>query len=124
MVNQNNSEEILDIIDRFEKELKGALTTLIILLIIQKEKEIYGYKIKKLLKEITVSEKMITDSTLYTSLRSLESKYKLIKSSTDDRRVYYSLTESGSINIDKLIKFWRSIQITTDRAIDILLEDK
>ena len=123
-MNQNNSEEILDIIDRFEKELKGALTTLIILLIIQKEKEIYGYKIKKLLKEITVSEKMITDSTLYTSLRSLESKYKLIKSSTDDRRVYYSLTESGSINIDKLIKFWRSIQITTDRAIDILLEDK
>ena len=124
MVNQNNSEEILDIIDRFEKELKGALTTLIILLIIQKEKEIYGYKIKKLLKEITVSDKMITDSTLYTSLRSLESKYKLIKSSTDDRRVYYSLTDSGSINIDKLIKFWRSIQITTDRAIDILLEDK
>jgi DNA-binding PadR family transcriptional regulator len=119
--NPSTKNRVLNIIDRFEKELKGSLTTLIILLIIQKEKTVYGYKIKKELQLITKDDEMITDSTLYTSLRSLESKYQLIQSMVHERRVYYSLTDEGNENIQKLLKFWNKTQITTNTAISKLL---
>ena len=110
----------LVILDRFVKDLKGSLTTLLILLIIDSEKEIYGYKIKKLLKRITFSENMITDSTLYTSLRSLESKYQLICSIAKKPRVYYSLTDKGKIELKNLLSFWVDTQKVTNQAIELL----
>lgn len=93
-------------INRFEKEVKGALSTLLVLKVIKMEKRTYGYRIKKNISEITNSEIQMTDSSLYTILKTLERRYKLIKSMKNEFRVYYSLTTIGQETLTRLMDYW------------------
>lgn len=63
---------------------------------------------------------MIPDSSLYTALRSLQSKYNLITARNSEVRVYYSLTKSGSIVLANLQDYWTEIMTKTNNAIKLI----
>ena len=103
---KSNAQQEIPFLMRLEKEVKGLLTTLLILGIIKKEKRIWGYKIKKNLKQLTQADSYISDSSLYTTLRSLEKKYGLLSSKMEERRRYYFLTDLGSQITDQAFTYW------------------
>ena len=109
--------------ERLEKDARGALTAILILSIIQKEEKIWGYQIKKELKEITNATSHIKDSSLYTVLRNLEKNYKLLSSEMKERRRYYSLTELGKQEITHAFEYWFSLIQTSMRAFEKLRID-
>ena len=95
---------MLSFTDRLNKEIKGSLNALLILLIIQKSKKTWGYHIKQTLK-ILMGES-IQNSSLYTILRNLESNYGLLKSEMHERRRYYSLTDKGIQETQDAVQYW------------------
>lgn len=99
----------MNLIDRLEKDAKGSLTTILILAIIHKHENTWGYQIKQILSEITKIENPINDSTLYTTLRNLENNYKLIKSEFSDRRRTYKLSDSGEVEINNIYSYWTQL---------------
>jgi len=103
---KSDAQQEIPFLMRLEKEVKGFLTTLLILGIIKKEKRIWGYKIKKNLKQLTQADSYISDSSLYTTLRSLEKKYGLLSSKMEERRRYYFLTDLGSQITDQAFTYW------------------
>lgn len=116
------------LITRFEKDAKGALTTLLILGIFVKEKRLWSYQIKKKLKEITNSSESISNSSLYTLLGRLEEKYDLISSEKDeeDQRRYFLPKEHCFTEFKELIEFWNQLMETSRFALKNieLLDDK
>ena len=105
-IKQNNTENENSLIERLTKDVKGTLTTLIILGIIKKNDRIWGYQIKKELMNISGSKEEISDSSLYTVLRKLEQVYKVVKSTMEERRRYYSITKDGEEHYSKAIQYW------------------
>lgn len=103
---KSDAQQEIPFLMRLEKEVKGMLTTLLILGIIKKEKRIWGYKIKKNLKQLIQADSYISDSSLYTTLRSLEKKYGLLSSKMEERRRYYFLTDLGSQITDQAFTYW------------------
>lgn len=97
--------------ERLEKDVRGYLTTLLILGIIKKQKRTWGYQIKQELKLITESSAYINDSSLYTILRNLESeKYgQLVKSEMVKRRRYYVLSKKGETDLDSAVIQWLNL---------------
>ena len=109
--------------ERLEKDARGALTAILILSIIQKEEKIWGYQIKKELKEITNATSHIKDSSLYTVLRNLEKNYKLLSSEMKERRRYYSLTKLGRQEIAHAFEYWLGLVQTSISAFEKLRID-
>lgn len=112
----NKGKNSFSLIDRLEKDVKGSLTTLLILGIIRMESRTWGYQIKKRLKEVTNSEYYIKDSSLYTILRNLETHYKLVVSEMEERRRYYSLTKMGLQETDQAYDYWLNIIRTSMKS--------
>ncbi|MFX0094187.1 MAG: PadR family transcriptional regulator [Candidatus Hodarchaeota archaeon] len=108
------------LVKRLEKDAKGALTTILILCIIKQEGATWGYQIKKRLKDITHSDTYIKDSSLYTTLKSLEINYQLIISEMKERRRYYSLTVRGLQETSQVYAYWEEIVQTGKKAFEIL----
>ncbi len=77
--------------------LKGTLQ-IIILKLLEDNRQMYGYEITQKVKEITVGEMILTEGALYPALHKLEAD-GLLETSTeivDGRaRKYYRLTEQG-----------------------------
>ena len=65
-------ESHLNLIDRLDKDAKGSLVFILILAIIHKEQNTWGFQIKKKLQLVLIADLEINDSTLYTTLRILE----------------------------------------------------
>ncbi|MFX1249728.1 MAG: PadR family transcriptional regulator, partial [Promethearchaeota archaeon] len=57
-------------------------------------------------KQLTQTDSYISDSSLYTTLRSLEKKYGLLSSKMEERRRYYFLTDLGSQITDQAFTHW------------------
>lgn len=79
------------------KLFRGSLDT-IILELLSRHKEMYGYEITRKVKEISTGELKITEGALYPALHKLEGKGLLtteVRSIGNRRRKYYSLTEQG-----------------------------
>ena len=98
--------------------LKGHIDTLILSILNQKDS--YGYEIAKIVKDETTFE--LKDSTMYVSLKRLESK-GFIKSYWDDqdsgsRRKYYHITDDGKTNLEIKIKEWNFIQEVMNRFLN------
>lgn len=99
--------------------LKGHIDTLILSILNQKDS--YGYKIAKIVKDETTFE--LKESTMYVSLKRLESK-GLIKSYWGDnqdlggRRKYYNITEDGKENLDLKIQEWNFIQEVMNKFLN------
>ena len=120
--NKNESDTQKNMKSRFEKDVKGALTTLLVIGIIIKEKRIWSYQIKKKLKNITKSEEKINNSSLYTLLGRLENDYGFIRSKKDDevQRRYYYPTEICESEYNQLKKYWFQIMEKSKNAISNL----
>lgn len=109
IINSKTVKNSFSLIDRLEKDVKGSLTTILILGIIRMEGRTWGYQIKKKLKELTKSETSIKDSSLYTILRNLETHYMLVVSEMEERRRYYSLTDRGVQEINQTFTYWLNL---------------
>ena len=114
------------IFDRFEKDQVGILLSILILQIIKREKRIWGYDIKQILTKITENKIEIKNSTVYTILKSFESKYALLESEMEERRRYYKLTEKGIKNLSLILNDWKKmteITIHTLRILGVTFDD-
>ena len=93
--------------------------TLILLVLSQLKKPMYGYNLVKKLQENDIS---IEANTLYPLMRRLETQ-GLLKSEWETSeakpRKYYSITEDGEIVLEKVTAHWK----TFSKNIDRLLED-
>jgi DNA-binding PadR family transcriptional regulator len=107
------------LINRYEKDVKGALTTLLILGILIKEKKVWSYQIKKKLMEITNSADKISNSSLYSLLGRLENNYGLISSKKDEevQRRFFFPTEACFSEFKKLKDYWFKIMSDSEFAI-------
>lgn len=79
------------------KLFRGSLDTIILELLTRKG-EMYGYEITQKVKEISRGEMKITEGALYPALHKLEEKGFLtteVRSIGNRKRKYYTLTEKG-----------------------------
>ena len=79
------------------KLFRGSLET-IILELLNRYGQMYGYEITQKVKELSDGDIMITEGALYPALHKLERKNLLssqIESICNRKRKYYSLTETG-----------------------------
>lgn len=113
------------LIERFDKDVKGSLTALLIIGIIVKHKRIWTYQIKKTLKTITNSEDNISNSSLYSLLGRLEKDYHLIYSEKDKevQRRFYMATEKCETEFNRVKAYWIELMNLADYAIKKLEED-
>ncbi|MDW7616217.1 PadR family transcriptional regulator [Peribacillus simplex] len=86
-----------------DKELmKGSIDLLLLSLLSQKE--LYGYEMTKILKQMSEGQYEISEGTLYPALKRLETK-KFIKGhwkeSESGRRKYYHVTETGQTELER-----------------------
>lgn len=100
------------------EHFKGNINS-IILHLLSEHPELYGYEICQLVKVKTSGEIYFTEGAIYPSLHKLENK-KFIKSRKEifngRTRKYYSLTENGLAESNKLIGSLNSL-ITAMSAI-------
>lgn len=79
------------------KLFRGSLDTIILELLTRKG-EMYGYEIAQKVKEISSGELKITEGALYPALHKMEQKGFLsteVRSIGNRKRKYYTLTEKG-----------------------------
>lgn len=104
--------------DLNKEVLKGHIDTLI--LSILNKGDSYGYEIAKVVRDETTFE--LKESTLYVSLKRLESK-GLIKSywgndqGLGSRRKYYNITDEGKENLELNIQEWDFIQSVMNKFL-------
>lgn len=104
--------------DLNKEVLKGHIDTLI--LSILNKGDSYGYEIAKVVRDETTFE--LKESTLYVSLKRLESK-GLIKSywgndqRLGSRRKYYNITDEGKENLELKIQEWDFIQSVINKFL-------
>jgi len=101
---------------RLEKDAKGSLTAILILMIIKHDKQTWGYNIRKKLAAITDKTIEVNYSSLYTILRNFEEKYSLIESKIEDKRRYYSITSKGNKELVEISNFWKNLIDTANAA--------
>lgn len=102
--------------DHYFTELKRG--TIIIAVLSQLKKSMYGYELVRLLNDAGYN---IEQSTLYPLLRRLE-KQNILQSTTkvyDSReRKYYSLTPNGEKLYAELVKVWSDSNLTLKNLIE------
>ncbi len=97
---------------KFDKELKSGMISLILLYMINNaEKSMYGYQIIKEIKEKTDGNLDFKEGTIYPILRNLEAR-GLLKSVWDTKgerpRKYYHITDDGKSAVAQAIMDWET----------------
>lgn len=110
----------LNLIDRLEKDAKGSLVFILILAIIHKEQNTWGYQIKKKIQLVMNTDQEINDSTLYTTLRNLEKNYGFVTSEFIDKRRMYKLSEYGKEHIYDIYDYWMNLLSQSVMSFKIL----
>ena len=88
------------------KLLRGSLETIVIKLL-SKHSEMYGYEITQKVKDLTSDEVQLTEGALYPTLHKLEAKGVLrveTRSVGNRYRKYYSLTNVGKKELKQQMK--------------------
>lgn len=105
------------------KLLRGSLET-IILKLLSEQKEMYGYEITQIVKEMTAGEIKLTEGALYPALHKLEAKGILMsetKSIGNRYRKYYSMTKQGKKEVPHILnemeKYLSSIQMILNPSL-------
>ncbi|MEH7343863.1 PadR family transcriptional regulator [Bacillus sp. JJ1532] len=102
--------------------LKGSIDLLLLSLINQRD--LYGYEITKLLKQLSDDQYEMSEGTLYPALKRLEKK-QLIESywseTPSGRRKYYKISNSGTKELEKKQKDWRLIENLVHRSSEGLI---
>lgn len=93
--------------------------TLIILVLSQLKKPMYGYNLIKRLQDYNIT---IEANTLYPLMRRLESQ-GLLKSEWETNeskpRKYYKITEDGLIILEKTVKHWKSFSENVNNLLEV-----
>lgn len=87
------------------KLFRGSLDTIVIKLLTE-NKELYGYQITQMVKDITKNEFNITEGALYPSLHRLEAKGTLTSTTKQvgsRLRKYYSLSKNGHVHANEAL---------------------
>lgn len=109
--------------DEMDKEmLKGSIDLLLLSLINQRD--LYGYEITKLLKQLSDGHYEMSEGTLYPALKRLEKK-QWIESywleTPSGRRKYYKITDSGTKELEKKQKDWKLIENLVQKSSEGLI---
>ncbi|AIO18832.1 lineage-specific thermal regulator protein [Candidatus Izimaplasma bacterium HR1] len=91
------------------------------LLSIISDKDSYGYEINKKIEDMTNSDFVFTEATLYTSFKRLVKldylKTYWLESTSNKKRKYYSITNKGKSMLEKQIHEWNSTKELIDQII-------
>jgi PadR family transcriptional regulator PadR len=127
--NVDDSAEATDPIEphirKFRKELNAGTVSLVLLAVLeQAERPMYGYEIAKQLESVTKGSGAIKQGTLYPVLRSME-RSGLLESIVEPSvagppRRYYSVTESGREGLES----WKDVWSETRTLVDAILKGK
>lgn len=102
--------------------LKGSVDLLLLSLINQRD--LYGYEISKLLKQLSEDRYEMGEGTLYPALKRLEKK-QWIESywseTSSGRRKYYKITDSGMKELEKKQKDWKLIENLVQKSSESLI---
>jgi PadR family transcriptional regulator PadR len=108
-------EEIQDATKKFQKEIVGGISSLVLLSVLGKAGQpMYGYQIAKLIESGSDDGGIIKQGALYPVLRSLESS-SLLSSEVEPSvsgppRRYYRITGPGRRALEKWTEIWRETQ--------------
>jgi PadR family transcriptional regulator PadR len=105
---------------KFQKELLGGITALILLEVLDKSGQpMYGYQIAKMI-EAEEKDAAGKQGVLYPVLRSLESSGLLSSmvepSVSGPPRRYYQITEAGRESLVRWLNIWRKTRDFVDRV--------
>ena len=115
-------DEINEVIRKFQKELNGGTSALVLLSVMSRaESPMYGYQIAKLIEARTADVDIMKQGALYPVLRSLESS-GLLKSEVEPSvsgppRRYYKITEDGRSILVKWLEIWHQTREFVDAII-------
>lgn len=101
------------------KLLKGSLAT-IVLRLLERHEEMYGYEITQHVKALTAGEFKLTEGALYPTLHKLEAEGMLSTETrlVDNRmRKYYSLTEQGNAEAKAKVKELESFLVSLQKLL-------
>lgn len=91
--------------------LKGSIDLLLLSLISQKD--LYGYEITKLLKQLSEDRYEMSEGTLYPALKRLEGKLWIESYWSETpagRRKYYHITDPGMKELEKKQRDWKLVE--------------
>lgn len=115
-------DEINEAIKKFQKELNGGTSSLVLLGVLDKaESPMYGYQIAKLIEDETKDVDIMKQGALYPVLRSLEStgllESEVEPSVSGPPRRYYRITDSGRTTLAKWIDIWHQTREFVDAIL-------
>jgi len=97
--------------------LKGSVDLLLLSLI--KHRDLYGYEITKMLKQMSEDSYEMSEGTLYPALKRLERKdwvESYWSETAAGRRKYYRITETGVKELEKKQQDWKLIETLVRRS--------
>jgi PadR family transcriptional regulator PadR len=108
---------------KFQKELNAGAVSLVLLAILQKQREpMYGYEIARQLESLAEGDLPMHQGAIYPALRSLERqgllRSRMIPSDAGPPRKYYQLTAAGKTALAD----WKPVWQRTKQFVDLLLE--
>jgi len=115
-------DEINEAIKKFQKELNGGTSSLVLLSVLDKAgSPMYGYQIAKLIEAQTEDVDIMKQGALYPVLRSLEStgllESEVEPSVSGPPRRYYTITEYGCTILAKWIEIWHQTREFVDAVL-------
>src|SRR5471030_209771 len=107
---------------KFRKELMTGLSSLVLLLVLEQAgKELYGYEIAKAMKLEGESEPLFKQGAIYPVLRSLAASgllnSRVEPSEVGPPRRYYHITDEGRRALGEWLTAWRDMRSFVDGAI-------
>lgn len=90
-----------------QEMMKGSIDLLLLSLISQRD--LYGYEIVKIMKQLSDDKYKMSEGTLYAALKRLEKKQWLEsywKETENGRRKYYTLTNQGGLALNSKRENW------------------
>jgi PadR family transcriptional regulator PadR len=107
-----------EFIEKWQSQVKKGTLSFIVLLVL-KEKELYGYELIEKIKGLTAIE--ISEGTLYPLMNRLKTdallESKWVEQETGIPRKYYFLTQSGEKTLEEMKKQWEDLQITIRKIL-------
>ncbi len=116
-------DEINEAIKKFQKELNGGTSALVLLGVMSKAKDpMYGYQIAKLIENRGADVDIMKQGALYPVLRSLEStgllQSEVEPSVSGPPRRYYKITNTGRDVFTKWVEIWGQTKGLVDAVIE------
>jgi PadR family transcriptional regulator PadR len=105
-------------IEKWQSQVKKGSLSFIVLLIL-KEKELYGYELIEKIKAMTEID--IAEGTLYPLLNRLKTdnllESKWVEQETGIPRKYYFLSESGRLTLEEMTLQWTGLELIIKKLL-------